>query len=155
MNVKDINEAVAAAIAERGCFPVETIVSKDNDILLTIESENGFVTLEDCEYINDVFVEKFDRDAEDYSLTVSSAGLDRPFKVEAQFRKAVGSKVEVAFKGGRKLVALLEAADSEGITLFWKALTAEEGQKKKVMKDFTETFPFNDINTVTPYIEFE
>ena len=107
MNVTDIIDAIGPAIVARACFLVEASIGKDNDILITIESENGNVTLEDCESVNDAVLAAFDRDVEDYSLTVSSAGLDQPFKVLRQYVKAIGSKVEVALKGGRKLVAEL------------------------------------------------
>jgi hypothetical protein len=41
--------------------------------------------------INDAFVAIFDRDVEDYSLTVTSAGLDQPFSVLKQYLKAIGT----------------------------------------------------------------
>ena len=56
------------------------------------------MTLEDCESVNDAVLAAFDRDVEDYSLTVSSAGLDQPFKVLRQYQKAIGTQVEVSLK---------------------------------------------------------
>ena len=97
----------------------------------------------------------FDQDAEDYALTVSSAGLDRPFKVYRQFLKAVGSKVDVKFKGGRRLVATLTAATEDTVTLHYTALEAVEGKKKKEKVEHEEVCPLADINSVTPYIDFK
>lgn len=77
-------------VAERGCFIVDAEIGKDDDITLTLDKENGSVSLEDCEAINDAFLAVFDKDSEDYSLTVTSAGLDQPFKVLKQFQKAIG-----------------------------------------------------------------
>ena len=120
MNVSEIKDALQSELVARGCFLVDVSVSKDNDIVLTIESENGKIELDDCVSLSRYFETKFDRETEDYSLTVSSAGLDQPFKVLKQYLKAVGSKVEVQLKGGKKMVALLEAADEDGITLKYK-----------------------------------
>ena len=117
MNVSEILDAIGSEIVARGCFLVDISVSKDNDITLTIESENGKIELDDCVSLSRFFESKFDREVEDYSLTVSSAGLDQPFKVMKQFLKAIGSKVEVQPKGGKKMVALLTAADEDSITL--------------------------------------
>lgn len=155
MNVSEIKDAIEGEIVARGLYIVDVFVSKDNDVEVTIESEEGTVELEDCVAVSRFFESCFDRDREDYSLTVTSAGLDQPFKVFRQYRKAVGSKVEVAFRGGRKLVALLVAAEEEAITLKWSAKEAVEGSKKKVMVEHEERFGMQEVNSVRPFIEFE
>ena len=91
---------------------------------------------------------------EDYSLTVSSAGLDQPFKVQRQFEKAVGSKVEVALKGGKKMVATLVAADQDSITLKYSVKEAVEGKKKKELVEHEDRFTMDQVNSVRPYITF-
>ncbi len=136
MNKELIARAIEAAVAERGCFLVDVTVSKDNDIEIVIEKEQGDVDWEDCSAIDRVVHEAFDQDVEDYALTVSSAGLDRPFKVQKQFDKAIGSKVEVWIKGGKKLKGILEAAKPESIVV--------DGQ----------TIEMATVNSVRPYIEF-
>ena len=89
MNVSDIIDAINDEIVARGCFIIEVSVSKDNDIVLTVEKEEGVIELDDCVSLSRYFESKFDREAEDYSLTVSSAGLDQPFKVFRQYQKAL------------------------------------------------------------------
>ena len=121
---------------ERGCFLVEVTLSKDNDIEIVIEKKEGVVDWEDCAAIDKVMHEAFDQDVEDYALTVSSAGLDRPFKVAKQFIKAIGTKVDVWLKGGKKVKGMLNAHSEEAITV-----------------DET-VIPFAQINSVRPYIEF-
>ena len=137
MNVSEIIDAIGGEIVARGCFIVDVSVSKDNDIALSRYFET-----------------KFDREVEDYSLTVSSAGLDQPFKVFKQFVKAVGSKVEVSLKGGKKMVAVLVEADQESITLKYTAKEAVEGKKKKEMVEHVDRFEMDQINAVKPFIEF-
>ena len=153
MNVKDIQDAMYGAIVARGCFIVSIKISRDNDIELTVESENGVVSMDDCIELSRVFEANFDREKEDYSLTVTSAGLDQPFTVLKQYKKALGKKVEVALKGGRKTVATLEAADEESVTLTYSVLEAVEGSKKKVPVSHTDTFPMNEVNSVRYFIE--
>ncbi len=155
MKVSDIIDAIGDEIVARGCFFVYISVSKDNDIVLTIESENGKIELEDCVSLSRFFETKFDREVEDYSLTVSSAGLDQPFKVFRQYAKAVGSKVEVQLKGGKKMVALLDAADEEGITLKYSAKEAVEGKKKKEFVEHVDRYPMDQVNSVKYYIDFK
>ena len=154
MNVSEIIDAIGGEIVARGCFLVDVSVSKDNDIVLTVESENGKIELDDCVSLSRYFETRFDREVEDYSLTVSSAGLDQPFKVLKQYIKAVGSKVEVQLKGGRKMVALLEAADQESITLKYSQKEAVEGKKKKELVEHLDRFTMDQVNAVRPFIEF-
>lgn len=136
MNKEQIINAVETAVSERGCFLVEVTVSKDNDIEIVIEKEEGVVDWEDCAAIDRVMHETFSQDEEDYALTVSSAGLDRPFKVMKQFQKALGSRVDVWLKGGKKVKGVLEAATEESIVVDGAAL------------------PFENINSVRPLIDF-
>ena len=154
MNISDIVDAIGGEIVARGCFIVDISVSKGNDIVLTIESENGKIELDDCVSLSRFFETKFDREVEDYSLTVSSAGLDQPFKVFKQFQKAVGTKVEVSLKGGKKMVATLVEADQESITLRYTVKEAVEGKKKKEMVEHNDSFTMDQVNAVRPFIEF-
>jgi ribosome maturation factor RimP len=155
MKREEIIRAVETAVQERGCFIVDVTVNAMNDVEIVIEKEEGIVDWDDCAAIDAVVHAAFDQDVEDYSLTVSSAGLDRPFKVLRQFLKAVGQKVDVKFKGGRRLVATLTAATEESVTLQYTALEVVEGRKKKEKVEHEETYPLADINSVTPYIDFK
>ena len=154
MNISDIKDAISGEIVARGCFIVDITVSKDNDIVLTIESETGKIELDDCVSLSRYFETLFDREVEDYSLTVSSAGLDQPFKVMKQYVKALGTKVEVSLKGGRKMVATLVEADETGITLKYSVKEAVEGKKKKEMVEHVDRFEMEQVNSVRPFINF-
>lgn len=155
MEQEKILSIVDEAVARRGCFVVDITVSKDNDIVVTIEKEAGDVDLEDCVSVNDAFLAAFDKDVEDYSLTVTSAGLDQPFKVLKQYRKAVGSAVEARFKGGKKIVGVLTEADEDGIRLRYSQKEAVEGKKKKEIVEHEDRFGFDEINSVSPHIVFK
>lgn len=155
MNKEQIIQAVEPAVKERGCFLVEVTVSAANDIEIVLEKEEGIVDWDDCAAIDKVVHEAFDQDVEDYALTVSSAGLDRPFKVLRQFQKAIGTQVDVKFKGGKRIIATLTSADENSIGLKYTALEAVEGKKKKEKVEHEDVCPLEEINTVTPYIEFK
>ena len=154
MNVSEITDAISSEIVARNCYIVDITLSKENDVEITIESEEGRVELDDCVAISRYFETQFDREKEDYSLTVTSAGLDQPFKVLKQYVKAIGTKVEVQLKGGRKMIAVLEAADEESITLKYSMKEAVEGKKKKEFVEHVDRFTMDQVNAVRPYIEF-
>ena len=154
MNAKCIIDAINDEIVARGCYIVDVTVSRDNDVEVTIESEEGIVELDDCVAVSRFFETCFNREDEDYSLTVTSAGLDQPFKVLKQFQKAVGKNVEVSLKGGKKMVAVLESADEDGITLKYSVKEAVEGKKKKELVEHVDRFEMETINAVRPFVEF-
>ena len=141
MTGNQIIEKISEAVAERNCFIVDVSVSKENDVELIIESQDGTVQMEDCVAIDKTFHLIWDQDVEDYSLTVSSAGLDKPFKVLRQYRKALGKEVVARLKGGKKFVAVLADADEDSVTFI------HGGQEEKV--------PMDQVNTVAYNIKFE
>ena len=154
MKISEIIDAIDSEIVARGLYIIEVTVSKDNDVEVTIESEEGKVELEDCVAISRFFETKFDRETEDYSLTVTSAGLDQPFKVLKQYIKSIGKKVEVQLKGGKKMVAVLEAADEESITLKYSQKETVEGKKKKEIVEHVDRFTMDQVNSVRPHLSF-
>ncbi|MGM9765604.1 MAG: ribosome assembly cofactor RimP [Candidatus Cryptobacteroides sp.] len=155
MDTALIYRKIEEIVAARGCFVIEVTVSSDNDILIAVESEEGVVDMEDCVYISEKFQEIFNRDEEDYALTVTSAGLDQPFRILKQYIKAVGTMVEVKVRDGRKLKCTLLEADEDGFTVEYEAKEAVPGKKKKELVRREERFAFDAVNSVTPYIEFE
>ena len=116
---------MTAPVESRGCFITEVTISSDNDIVLAIESEEGTVDMDDCVAVNNAFLAVFDQEKEDYSLTVTSAGLDQPFKILKQYQKllaldevkldyeedalhAIAAKALEKHTGARGLRAILE-----------------------------------------------
>jgi ribosome maturation factor RimP len=49
-------------------------VDDDNNIEVTIDKQGG-ADLSDCEYVHRAVLAAFDRDIEDYALTVGSVGI--------------------------------------------------------------------------------
>ena len=61
----------------------------------------------------------------------------------------------VLVRDGRKLIATLLACDETGVSLAWSAKEAVDGQKKKVLVEHEETFPYAVLNAVRPHIDFK
>ncbi len=79
------------AVAERllegsDMFVVECNCSPSNEIELVVDSDSS-VSIESCVNLSNAINEAFDRDEEDFSLTVSSAGILSPLKVYRQYAK--------------------------------------------------------------------
>lgn len=119
-------------------------VSKDNVIEVALDSDED-ITIDDCVAVNDAVLEAFDRDEEDYELTVGSYGITSPLLLPRQYRKNIGYEVEVLTADGRKLKGVIADADEEGFTLSMTVKKKLEGKKRPEQVEEQEHFNYSDI----------
>jgi ribosome maturation factor RimP len=102
-----------------------TLKKSGNSIILSIlvDTDKG-ITVDECAAINNrisSIIESKSIIAEKYIVEVSSPGLDRPLKVERDFKKAVDDIVEVqlsAAKDNRSLVrGIVKTVNADGIEI--------------------------------------
>ena len=76
MQRNEFEAVVMKAASERGCKLVEIDFNDDDNVFeVTIDKAGAPVDLEDCEYVHRAVLAAFDRDVEDYALTVGSLGI--------------------------------------------------------------------------------
>ncbi len=150
-----LGETIINYLNDNGLFLVDIEVSQDNDITITIERHEGSVKVDDCIAIDRIVGAAFNRDDEDYSLTVTSAGLDQPFKVLDQYKKFCGSEVEVVLKKGGKVKGILSGYDDGGFELTTSKMVKKEGFKKKVQEDTVTPYRFEEVKSCKPVIKFK
>lgn len=74
MEKTELQPVLDKAAAERGCRVVEIAADDDNNFDVTIDKDGG-ADLADCEFVHRAVLAAFDRDIEDYALTVGSLGI--------------------------------------------------------------------------------
>lgn len=131
---------VADAIAGTDMYVVDITVSPANDITVALTSATA-MDVDACAVITRRIEEVFDRDVEDYSLEVGSAGITSDFRIRAQYSKNLGNDVEVLTADGRKLHGVLtEVAPGEPsdcdveFTVEIPVKVKEPGAKRPVVK---------------------
>jgi ribosome maturation factor RimP len=134
-------------------FLIDATCSPDNDIEITIDSDSQ-VDIDDCIALNDKILSAFDRDQEDYSLTVTSAGLGQPLQTLRQYLKFIGQKVEVLTSESKKLNGVLISANENQIVVSVKERVTVEGKKRKQTVDTELTLELANTKWVKPVIEF-
>ncbi|MDE7006309.1 ribosome assembly cofactor RimP [uncultured Alistipes sp.] len=147
------------AIAERKLEGSEMFVvgchcSPGNEIELLIDSDTS-VSIDACVELSRAVEAEFDRDAEDFSLTVASAGIGSELKCLRQYRKLLGRPVEVLLQNGIKIVARLDEADETHLTLSYEEKQTVEGKKRKQLVRVTRTYPFAEIKSTREYLDFK
>jgi len=77
MEERKLRNVVETAAGQRGCKVVDIIFNdEDNVFEVTIDKESAPVDLADCEFVHRAVLAAFDRNIEDYALTVGSLGID-------------------------------------------------------------------------------
>ena len=94
-----------------------------------------------------------DRDEEDFSLEVLSAGVSEPLSEVRQYRKNVGRKLKVK-TGGETIEGELVNAGEENITLQWKAREPKPVGKGKVTVQKEAIVPYENIVEAKVMIKF-
>lgn len=117
-----------------------------------IDKEGG-VTIDDCEAVSralEPVLDEKDPIEQAYFLSVSSLGIDRPFKKDADFQRNLGTEVEVKLyapikgasgKSLKELQGQLTAFDDDSLTL-----KTQGGKEHRILR--------KDAALVRPYIQF-
>ena len=147
------------AIAERelegtDLFTVSCKCSPSNEVELLIDSDTH-VTIERCVELSRMIEAEFNRDEEDFSLTVASAGIGSELKNIRQYRKLIGQSVEVLLLSGVKVLAKLDEVTEDGITISYEEKQAVEGKKRKVLVEVSRTYSFDEIKYTKEFLDFK
>ncbi len=130
---------------------MEIRIKPVNNIKVFIDGDQGISIEKLVQYNRRLYrqleEEGFFSDA-DFSLEVSSPGLDEPLKLRRQYQKNIGRYVEVTNSEGVKKEGKL-------ITVSEKNITVEERKGKgKKMELVTHSIPFEIIKTTKVQIKF-
>ena len=151
---KVVKELLDNGLKERDdLFLIDFDVLEDNTIKIVIDGDNG-VLVEDCIFISRAIEHNLDREEQDFSLEVTSAGATAPLKNNRQFKKNIGRFVDVKAKNNQAFEAKLAKVDDDGVTLEWKAREPKPIGKGKVTVQKQTTLSYSDIIEAKVKIKF-
>ena len=153
MKVEDIKNIANPILEAKNLFLVDLKISGDNVIELYIDALTG-VNIQTCIEISREIESHFNRDEEDFELTVSSAGIGYPFKVEKQYQKNLEKNVEITTKDNRKLNGILKSFDQQSITIEYEEKRTIAGKKKKKIVKTKLPISREDIKEIKDEIKF-
>lgn len=118
-SIQAIEELVSDQISGMpGIFLVEVRIKPTNNIKVFLDADEG-LSIEKCVAINRAVYRQMEEKGwypdGNFSLEVSSPGLDEPLKLNRQYRKNIGRKLEVVMEDGTKLEGKLLEVSEEGI----------------------------------------
>jgi ribosome maturation factor RimP len=137
--------------AEPQYFLVEVKIKPTNNVKVFLDGDNG-ISIEKCVQYNRALYKKLEEShffpSDDFSLEVSSPGLDQPLKSFRQYKKNIGRLVEVVFIDGAKKEGRMTDVTEDGIVL---EETKGKNKKKEIIN---HAILFSNIKTTTIQIVF-
>jgi ribosome maturation factor RimP len=151
--VENIEKRVRELIeADPSLFLVEVKVKPTNNIKIFIDGDQG-ISIERLVQFNRALYKQIEESQMfpngDFSLELSSPGLDEPLKLHRQYVKNTGRFVEVVKKDGTRIEGkMLTVADNE-------IIIEEEKGKGKKKETFTHAVSLDDVKTTKIQIKFK
>ena len=129
INKSKIETLIAERINEISStlYLIDLQISSGNNINVEIDKKKGNVSIEECISISRNIEHNLDRELEDFSINVSSAGLDKPFRHLNQYKKNQGKNVKIKTKDQKEYKGILKEINPNEIIL-------ETSKKIKVKK---------------------
>lgn len=148
-----VENLLEKALSERSdLFLIDFSIQGDNHIKVVIDGDNG-VTVDDCIFISRAVEHNLDREEQDFSLDVLSAGAASPLVNKRQYAKNKNRILKV--KTDSKVVeGVLTDATDEAITIEWKAREPKPVGKGKVTVKKQAKIAYNDIVEAKVMIKF-
>jgi ribosome maturation factor RimP len=132
-------------------FLVEIRIKPTNNVKVFLDGDNG-ISIEKCIAVNRAMYKRLEGSGmfpnDDFSLEVSSPGLDEPLKLHRQYLKNKGRKVEVLQKDGIKVEGTMLEVSEQSIEL------EEIKGKNKKQEIIRHVIPFESIKSTKIQIVF-
>lgn len=138
---------------DNSLFLIDLIISEDNQIAIILDGDKG-ISVDDCIKMSREIEQNLDREEEDYSLQVMSAGVSEPLTLPRQYKKNIGRVLKVKTLNGQTVEGELKVISESGITLNWKSREPKAVGKGKVTVQKTEKILFQDIKEAKVMITF-
>lgn len=136
-------------------YIVEITINNGHQILVEIDHETEGVSIEDCMSVSRNIEHNLDREVQDFSLEVASAGLSKPFRVLKQYIKNIGKQVKVKTFEIGKIEGELKAANDNEIIVTSREKVRVEGRKKKEWIETDHTILMEAIKETNLVITFK
>lgn len=144
-----VNEAL---VQKPSLFLIDLVITDAYKIIVTLDGDNG-VILQDCIDISRAIEGGLDREEQDFSMEVASAGATSPLKMPRQFKKNIGRRLKVT-TAAEKIEANITDANYEFIVLEWSAREPKQvGKGKETVQKRVEV-KYEDIKEAIVIITF-
>lgn len=136
----------------KSLFLISLNIDLQNHVQVVIDGDEG-VSVNDCIAVSRKIEHNLDREEEDFSLEVTSAGVSEPLQLPRQYKKNIGRTLEVETKSN-KFEGTLQEVTEEGIVLNWEAREPKPVGKGKITVNKEANLNFQEIERAKVVITF-
>jgi len=144
-------KVMALIVPDPENFLVEVKIRPGNNIKIFVDADRGMSIDKLAQYNRNLYRQIEEGGLfpnNDFSLEISSPGLDEPLKLRRQYLKNIGRYVEILLKSGIKIEGkLINATDGE-------ILIEEEKGNKKKKEIIQHSLSYDDIKTTKIQIKW-
>ncbi len=157
--IESIRNIIGEILSEEPAyFLVDLRIKPTNNVKVFLDGDSG-ITIEKCVQVNRKLYRRLEEAGffpdGDFSLEVSSAGLDEPLKLFRQYKKNIGRLVEVQLQDGTLKEGQLTDVNEEGIVLEVRSGRHSNGKiPSKKTEISSHSFLFNNIKSTKIQIVF-
>ncbi|WP_040279227.1 ribosome assembly cofactor RimP [Psychroserpens damuponensis] len=149
-----VNKLLNEALDEReDLFLISFDVLPDNSIKIIIDGDNG-VVVDDCIFVSRAIEHSLDREEQDFSLEVLSAGATEPLVSVRQYKKNIGRTLSVKTKDNETIEGVLAQVDELKILLEWKTREPKPVGKGKITVKKEAEIAYDAISKAQVVIKF-
>lgn len=134
-------------------FLIDLSIRDNNAITVIIDGDSG-VTIDDCMAFSRKVEHNLDREEDDFSLEVMSAGATEAFINKRQYGKNKGRLLSIKMMDGTKMEGDLLEVDEDSIKIGWKSREPKPVGKGKVTIYKEAVLTYEDIAEAKVKIKF-
>ena len=153
IRTEDIRALAEAHLEGTPGFLVDVVVSDGSNIRVIVDHDEN-TSIEFCMGLSRHIEGSLDREVQDFSLDVTSPGLDQPLKLHRQYLKNVGRDVAVMPVEGAKIEGELKAVEEDHFVVQTREKRRIEGRKAKAWVEEDHTFAYGDVHWTKVIISF-
>jgi ribosome maturation factor RimP len=136
---------------DQSYFCVQIKIKPTNNIKVFLDGDKG-LPIERCTFFNRKLYKAIEEEAwfpeGDFSLEVSSPGVDEPLILNRQYQKNIGRKVMVTLNDASEKIGQLMTVSDNDIVLEWT-----DGKGKKAIQQQL-LIPFENIKSTIVQVQF-
>ena len=149
----EIRRLAESKLANESLFVVDVVISSrqgPRKVLIFLDGDQG-VSIDDCANLSREIAQELDENGwieDNYTLEVSTAGIDHPLKLVRQYKKNKGRRVKVTLSDETLEGQLADVTDERIV------LSQETGSGKKKEINTVE-IPFSEIKKTLVMVSFK
>jgi ribosome maturation factor RimP len=148
-----VSQQIEKALEDKSSlFLVDLKISEAFKISISLDGDQG-VSLQDCIEVSRFIDNNLDREEQDFTLEVASAGVSTPLKSIRQYKKNIGRTLKLKTID-ETFEAKLEDVNDDFIILAWTSREPKKIGKGKETVQNKKEIPFTDIKEAIVTIIF-